>query len=511
MESNSTHPLPFFPALLPDESLHSLISRYHRLSGNPQERQTLHDIFGTHLLVATANLPSHLPNLCAALPEHAEHSLDQLIDQCTLLPYFSPFLEARQIAACRHAMTSHNAGGMKIGIGLTASRIGGRNAFRYCPQCCVEDARLYGAAYWHRSHSLPGVLLCHRHGCVLAELRADLITLRRHSLFLPPDSWVEAGSSFPPIQELPRNDLLHLAASSAELLEMRMPPIPRSLLRCFYREHATRQGWIDRNGRIERATVLHVLCHAGLAQNAGPDLTFCRLPHWVFKLLYKHRTAMHPLKHLTLMTLLDTSPRALLAYCEGSDTSDGAGATTRTKTTVKTETNPAPSDGRRQRFLDQLSNTNARRAQDYMWLYKHDRQWLRETISLNVKSHASSGDKVVWHVRDSEFAEQIRQQAALLYQSNVKMRISASRLARATGKQALIEKFSRKLPITMQAIHDLEETVDAYQCRRLRAIVQESRAKGVPLVRWRLLRTAGLTCPLAPQVEKLLSILIQSS
>ena len=118
---------------------------------------------------------------------------------------------------------------------------------------------------------------------------------------------------------------------------------------------------------------------------------------------------------------------------------------------------------------------------------------------------------MVWHVRDSEFAEQIRQQAALLYQSNVKMRISASRLARATGKQALIEKFSGKLPITMQAIHDLEETVDAYQCRRLRAIVQESRARGVPLVRWRLLRTAGLTCPLAPQVEKLLSVLLPSS
>jgi hypothetical protein len=327
---------------------------------------------------------------------------------------------------------------------------------------------------------------------------------------LPPDSWVEAGSSFPPTQELPHNDLLHLAASSAELLEMRMPPISRSLLRCFYREHATRQGWIDRNGRIERAIVLHVLCHAGLAQNAGSDLTFCRVPHWVFKLLYKHRTAMHPLKHLALMTLLDTSPRALLAYCEGSDTSDGAGATLRTKTAAKTETNPAPSDGRRQQFLDQLSNTTARRAQDYMWLYKHDRQWLRETISLNVKPRASLGDKVVWHVRDSEFAEQIRQQAALLYQSNFRMRISAARLARATGKQALIEKFAGKLPITMQAIHDFEETVEDYQCRRLRRIVEENRAKGEPIVRWRLMRTAGLRSPLAPQVEKELTNLLQN-
>jgi hypothetical protein len=326
---------------------------------------------------------------------------------------------------------------------------------------------------------------------------------------LPPDSWVEAGSSFPPTQELPRNDLLHLAASSAELLEMRMPPISRSLLRCFYREHATRQGWIDRNGRIERATVLHVVCHAGLAQNAEPDLTFCQLPHWVFKLLYKHRTAMHPLKHLALMTLLHTSPRTLLAYYKCSETSDSACASARTKTAAKSELNPTPSAPRRQRFLDQLSNTSARRAQDYMWLYKHDRQWLRETISLNVKPRASSGDKVAWPARDGEFAEQIRQQATLLYQSDVKIRISAALLARATGRQALIEKFSAKLPLTIQAIQELEETVEAYQCRRLRWIAHESRAKGEPLVRWRLIRTAGLTNPLAPQVEQELVSLLQ--
>lgn len=61
MKTHCMHRLPFFPVLLPDESLHSLISRYHRLSGNPEERHTLHDAFGTHLLVATANLPSHLP------------------------------------------------------------------------------------------------------------------------------------------------------------------------------------------------------------------------------------------------------------------------------------------------------------------------------------------------------------------------------------------------------------------------------------------------------------------
>jgi hypothetical protein len=51
LSANATRRLAFFPVTLPDETLHSQVSRYHRLSGNPEERQTLNDIFGTHLLV----------------------------------------------------------------------------------------------------------------------------------------------------------------------------------------------------------------------------------------------------------------------------------------------------------------------------------------------------------------------------------------------------------------------------------------------------------------------------
>jgi len=509
METITSHPLPFFPTLLPDESLHSLISRFHRLSGNPRERQTLQDVFGTHALVATASLPSHLPNLCAALPVNAAQSLDELIDQWTLLPYFRPFLRPEQTTACLQAMTSHSAGGTKIGIGLVASRIGGRNVFRYCDQCCIEDEMRYGSPYWHRAHSLPGVLLCHLHGRLLAEVRADLVELRRHNLFLPSDSWVETASSILPMREMLCDDLFELAKASADLLAMQLPPTPRSVLRSFYREQAARQGWIDRNGRIEHAAVTHAANCFSLAQSAELDLAFCQIPDWIFRHLYKHRTTMHPLKHLVLMIMLQTSPRALQAYCENLDKSANVRILPYHGITPENELSSASCNARRQRFVEQISSIPARRAYDYMWLYKHDRQWLRETISRCAKPRATVRNKVAWHVRDREYAEQVRHHAALLYASDVRTRVSAAQLARATGRKPLIEKFSAKLPLTIQAIQALEETVDAYQCRRLQAIAKASRAKGEPLVRWRLLRTAGLTCPLAPQVEKLLAALLQ--
>jgi hypothetical protein len=162
-------------------------------------------------------------------------------------------------------------------------------------------------------------------------------------------------------------------------------------------------------------------------------------------------------------------------------------------------------------ILDQFKEIPARRAQDYMWLYRHDYPWLKEAISQLPRPQKPAMEKLAWDEHCRLFAAKVLHHAALLYQSNFRTRISATLLARATGKQALIEKFSGKLPLTKQTIHALEKTVDAFQCRRVRRAVHESQARGQVLARWRILRIAGLAPPLAPAVEKELTTLITSS
>jgi hypothetical protein len=473
--------LAFFPTALPDETLHSRISRYHRLSGNWQERQTLDEIFGTHLLVATANLPSHLSALLAALPEHAQLSMVQLIDSATVLPYFRPFLSLGQATQCFQAMASQNACGMKIGIGLVASRIGARNAFRFCRQCRAEDEQLHGSAYWHRAHSLPGVLVCHRHKNVLMELGASLVHLHRHRLFLPTDSWVEKGTSAARVPVTHLEELFRLATSSATLLAMPMPPIPAPLLRFFYREKAAAQGWIDHHGRIRCAAIVHASNHFGLAQVPDADLKFCAQPHWIFKLLYKHRTAMHPLKHLALLTLLGIEARDLQAYWQLNNWPAGGTVDRRKGSPAACVPTAAQLDCRRKRFLDQLKETAPRRTQDYMWLYRHDYPWLKAAIAQRACTPKPAMQKVKWEQRDRQLAAQVRDHAALLYQTDVSTRISATLLARATGKQALIEKFFMKLPLTTRTIRLLEETVvNRHESARHPRAVQNTFVRTLP-------------------------------
>lgn len=143
-----------------------------------------------------------------------------------------------------------------------------------------------------------------------------------------------------------------------------------------------------------------------------------------------------------------------------------------------------------------------------MWLYRHDYPWLKEVISRFARPQKPAVEKVAWDERDRLFSARVRQHAALLYQTDVRTRISATLLARATGQQALIEKFAMKLPLTAHTTQMFTETVEAFQCRRVRRVVRERQGKGEALMRWRILRDAGLATPLEPSVEQELAALL---
>ncbi|MFC6523016.1 TnsD family Tn7-like transposition protein [Undibacterium arcticum] len=302
MDGEATIPrLHFFPSRLPDETLHSRVSRLHTLSGNLDDRHTLQDAFGSHTLVATSHLPSHLNALSSRLPDALCASAEDFLEQSTLFPYFRPFLQPAQVENCRAAMCSNNAGEVKVAIGLVASRIGGRNALRFYRQCCIEDALRYGVAYWHRTHQLPGAWLCVDHGEPLVEVHASWLRSHRHNLFLPMPEQFSGCSSEHSIRASHAACLSKCAALSVELLGSNQTPLDPGVLRSFYRDCATQQGWIDAHGRICAAAV-----HRSAMEFCGQwpldqDFRFIQDEHWIFKLLHKHRGSMHPLKHVAML------------------------------------------------------------------------------------------------------------------------------------------------------------------------------------------------------------------
>lgn len=298
--------LDYFPIGHPDEALHSRISRYHRLSGNRHDRHTLQDIFGRHTLVITSHLPSHLATLSAKLPDGEPYRIASLIESATLLPYFRPFLSARQARQCVDAMQSDDAGALKISIGLSAGRVGGQNPFRYCPACAKHDEREYGVAYWHRAHLLPGVVVCPVHRVALHAVNPAWVRRHRHRLFLPGDP--EVASQARPAEHIDEyiSLLSDIALLSAQVLHAAQAPLDREWQRNSYRALASDAGLIDKFGRLKRSAAEQCVVELGQSLPSLPDFAFVRhngivSARWGFSLLQRQRTTIHPLKHILLL------------------------------------------------------------------------------------------------------------------------------------------------------------------------------------------------------------------
>ncbi|WP_409346947.1 TnsD family Tn7-like transposition protein [Paenibacillus sp. MBLB4367] len=159
---NDEHPLvlPRFPTPYPDELLYSIIARYHLWSSNLRFKHTIEDLFGTTrvglLSTEFVDFPNFLNKLSERLPDKMLTPND-LISMHTFIPLIQPFLEQTKVDLILENMGNEyrsHLGGLKIKH---------PTYFRFCSSCIESDIDNFGEPYWHRSHQVLGVEICHYH------------------------------------------------------------------------------------------------------------------------------------------------------------------------------------------------------------------------------------------------------------------------------------------------------------------------------------------------------------
>ena len=142
----------FFLAPFPDETLHSLLSRYCRLTGFASVRQAFNNVEHSYAFTRNTSLPCHLKESERLLNPVTGLDANALISRHTLLPYFQPFMSSEQLAMTRRQMESRNGQGLKMRLGLIASSLERYVRVRFCTACLEEDDQRHGQSYWHRVH-----------------------------------------------------------------------------------------------------------------------------------------------------------------------------------------------------------------------------------------------------------------------------------------------------------------------------------------------------------------------
>lgn len=605
----------FFPASLPDESLFSLIARYHQLSGNSDDRDTLRELFGKHTFVVTSHLPSLIDTLVKILPSGAQIDALAIIDRHTVFPYYRPFLTERQISLSLAAMKGDSAIGLKTMMGLIASQVGGGNFYRFCAQCAEQDDNLYGQPYWHRAHQLPAVQMCHEHGTSLYELDASWVNLHRHRLFLPTMPSVVDYAKKIAVEEKQSAWMRILAISSKQVLDAGLGPISPVRLRGIYRDMASDLGLVHSNGRLRIPDFSRWIQQQTLDLPATGAFQFVKTndscaPEWALGLMRKARKSTHPLKHLLLLHCLNgnwdsvvvgvhidrkpasqtgfqTTSQPLMPSCTLSQQLRsmlvenkhslrhcaqllGQSITTlrveatrleipistrpkilnkaklATLRTALTSTTPLKTlaqrfetsvvslyrilrmhpdvacvreqlifererSVRRKRFSLGCQKSFSRGLPDYAWLFKHDRQWLSETVATAPKKKTIPAARIDWDKRDQAFAEAVMKHSKQLYAIHKPVWVTKASIGRSIRNLSILEKHLLKLPLTAKALVASIESTEDFQCRRLRWAALQVKEYHPVAPAWLLLRVSGLKPPVTGKVLNVLDQLVNEA
>lgn len=172
--------LGFFPIPYPDELIYSLLARYYAWSANVSPKVALQELFGKTTIIATFDLPSHIESLVQNLPFGSKHTVESLIQQNTLYPFYAPFLPTVRAEAVFDSMCGHFSGDIHTRTGIMASAVPQIKFFRFCPVCLREDSEKYGEPYWHRVHQIAGVLVCPIHQVHLQNSNVKIQGDNRH-------------------------------------------------------------------------------------------------------------------------------------------------------------------------------------------------------------------------------------------------------------------------------------------------------------------------------------------
>lgn len=299
----------FFPDPYPDELLLSICARYHQRTKNYTKATTSRDLLGSERANLAVDLPGRLDQLVGVFPPGNHYSVERLINENTLFPFYSPFLPHKRVIQLQKDMSNSdkvNAIHGRLGILTSNIRL---EYFRFCPMCVKEDRQIYGETYWHRSHLIPGVMACFAHRVWLEQTNLILLQLRTHNSFVA------------------ANNIL--TENKGRNLDMRLPGHQTHL----YIAHCV--DWIlnhhsDGNDLNElRGRYFGLLIDRNLATSAGvvrmkhlqaQFLKFYSLQflneldcgiegraNWLIRMLQSPRSTHHPIQHLLLMNFLRVS------------------------------------------------------------------------------------------------------------------------------------------------------------------------------------------------------------
>ncbi len=237
----------------PDETLYSLASRHHRISGNHQPQRTAQQLFGHRRGGYPHDLPAGLDHF-VAVTDGRLGDASTIARQRTIFPLLLLFRTPDEKGSVLAAMRSPRIGGAKSRLGLPASRMGSFCPLKACLACMSEDQSVYGTPFWRRAHQIPGAFFCLIHQERLRTSAASAIRSSRFDWMLPVAADMLANESIgSSLDENADRYRLRLTRMAVEASASSEASVDEAGLAAALSRGMAGAGWLNRSGRINRS------------------------------------------------------------------------------------------------------------------------------------------------------------------------------------------------------------------------------------------------------------------
>ncbi|MBN1137233.1 MAG: TnsD family transposase [Anaerolineae bacterium] len=306
----------YFPEPYPDELFYSLCARFGDRMKYANKLTVARDLFGKSTATAVVDLPRYLGRFVDALPPgHACKSVDRLINDHTLLPFYAPFQPLGRLTRIREDMIGDEGASPYMRTGLLPTLIRRPPWLRFCPVCVASDRERVGECYWHRVHQLPGVEICPIHEVVLENSSARAYGSKSRNEFTTAERAIGPKSTdshglFPF-----HGHLLPLAQDASWLLSQIDLAVGPELLHARYKLALLDRGLGSHNGLVKVSRLIE-----SFKAHYPPELLtllHCELDgqsrdNWLIRIVRSLNGFRHPLRHLLLIHFLGHTMQTFL-------------------------------------------------------------------------------------------------------------------------------------------------------------------------------------------------------
>ena len=156
-----------FPTPYQEELFYSICARFSDRMRYPTTAGVMRALLGRRHAIAVVDLPNHLERIVSALPPGNAYTVDGIISNHTLFPYYAPFIDSNARESIRGFMRTSDDASVRTRCGICTNRVRPPRYFRSCPMCDAENRVRYEETYWRRLFQVTGVEICPQHEVIL--------------------------------------------------------------------------------------------------------------------------------------------------------------------------------------------------------------------------------------------------------------------------------------------------------------------------------------------------------